>query len=185
MTTQLTEDPFSSRPDLGPYMLLADDRLKIFAVFDDLTYDRADADILSPAMRRHAVTKLNRFGFKQTSGTVLRHAVADICCHIPKAQVLGASPFDIIRYARKRRQDYYILTPTQAACQLIDNYDFENALKKIVELVQQQPINLYRLSDYMESKQHHQDFRPALAQIKSAQHSAVTSEPLRRRRALG
>lgn len=184
LTERPPEDPLASGPDLGPYMLLVDGSLKIFAVFDDLVYDRSDADILSPAMRRHAITTLQKLGFKQTSGSILHHAAADICCHIPKPQVLGASPFHVTRYSPKRPQDYYILTPTQAACQLIDAYDCERALAAIVDLVQQHPINLYRLLDFLERTSQHEAFRPALAYIKSVQQKAVASEPLRRKRAL-
>ncbi|MEM8872401.1 MAG: hypothetical protein AAGB10_08805 [Pseudomonadota bacterium] len=171
--------------DFGPYMMLADAALNIFAVFDDLKYDRADADMLSPAMRNHAIAKLKRLGFRQTSGSVLKNTTQDIHCYIPKPQVLGASPFDITRYTPKRTRDYYILTPTQTACQFIDRYVLDHAVEKIAALVRKQPINLYRLMDYLERKPTHREFMPALGHIKAVQREAVASEPLCRRRALG
>lgn len=170
--------------DLGHYMMLADDRLNLFSVFDDLKYDRADADILSPGMRNHAIGRLKQLGFSQKTGSILHNKAEDVFCYIPKPQVLGASPFDVTRYTPKRQQDCYILTPTQTACQFIDNYPYDIALEKTVALVRKQPINLYRLMDYLERKPEHEAFRAALGQIKSVQREAVASEPLCRRRAL-
>ena len=37
-----------------PYLQIADEKLRLLSVFDDLKYDRADADMMSPAMRTHA-----------------------------------------------------------------------------------------------------------------------------------
>lgn len=170
--------------DLGPYMLLADAELNIFSIFDDLKYDRSDADMMSPPMRRHAVQTLDRLGFRQTSGSVMHHKPRDLFCYIPKPQVLGASPFDVTRYTPKRDQDYYVLTPTQTACRLIDTYPCELAVEKIVSLIWKQPINLYRLLDYLEKKPAHEAIRPALGFFKSEQRKAVQSEPLCLRRAL-
>ena len=170
---------------LGHYMMLADARLNLFTVFDDLKYDRSDIDMMSPPMRTHAVSQLKALGFTQTSGTVLYNKRDDVKCFIPKFHALGASPFDIARYTPKRSRDYYILTPTQTACQYIDAYAHENAIEKIVALVKSQPINLFKLVDYLEKKPAHRDFRAAIGYIKSVQREAVTSDPLRRRRALG
>ncbi|MEM9207379.1 MAG: hypothetical protein AAGA88_13715 [Pseudomonadota bacterium] len=169
----------------GPYFQIADYSLRLFSVFDDLKYDRADADMLSPAMRNHAMEKLKAHGFKQKSGNVLQHTERDIRCFMPKSHALGASPFDITRYTPRRPQDFYVLTPTQTACQYIDNYPHEDAVSRIRTLVTKQPINLYRLMDYLEHKPAHQDFMAAIGHLKYVQRQAVESEPLCRRRALG
>lgn len=169
----------------GHYMTLADDRLRLFSVFDDLHYDRADADMLSPAMRNHAIERLKKIGFKQVSGNVLEDKVADRRCLMPKSHALGASPFDITRYTPRRAQDFYILTPTQTACQFIDTYDHETAVERIVNLIRVQPINLIRLMDYLEHTPAHREFLQAITFLKRMQKEAVTSEPLKRRRALG
>ncbi|WP_171126013.1 MULTISPECIES: hypothetical protein [unclassified Ruegeria] len=100
----------------GPYFQITVEKLGLLSVFDDLKYDRADVDMVSPAMRKHVVGKLGPLGFHQTSGTVLEHAEADMRVHIPKFHALGAPPFDIARYTEKRPQDYCLLTPTQVAC---------------------------------------------------------------------
>ena len=56
-----------------PYLhLVTEDRL--LSVFDDLKYDRADADWMSGARRGHAIRKLKPLGFRQVSGTVLQSA---------------------------------------------------------------------------------------------------------------
>jgi hypothetical protein len=96
--------PFTENPEalnLGPYMCVADAQLRLISIFDDLKYDRADIDMISPAMRNYAVTKLGQFGFKQTSGNMLQHEEASIRCLIPKFHALGASPFDITRYTKR------------------------------------------------------------------------------------
>ncbi|MEM6463250.1 MAG: hypothetical protein AAF724_15165 [Pseudomonadota bacterium] len=175
----------ANTPDLGPYLLVACTQLKILSVFDDLRYDRSDADMLSPAMRKHVVVVLGKIGFRQTSGTVLEHCDTGVRCHMPKFHALGASPFDAIRYTNKRPQDYYVLTPTQTACQFVDQCSHEEAVDRVRALIAKQPINLYRLMDYLERKPAHQDFLNAIGHLKYVQRTAVESEPLRSQRALG
>lgn len=169
----------------GPYMLLADTRLNLFSVFDDLKYDRSDIDMLSPAMRNHAIQRLGALGFKQTSGRVLRNAAEDVLCHIPKFHALGGSPFDITRYTPKRARDYYLLTPTQTACQFIDTYPLDEAVTRIKALLAQQPVNLYKLVDYLEHTPTHRNAMNAMGHLIAVQKEAVASAPLKGRRALG
>lgn len=177
--------PFDQQAALGPYLYLADSNLKIVSVFDDLRYDRSDADMLSPAMRSHLVQKLKPLGFKQISGNVLENKELDIRCLMPKSHALGASPFDITRYTPKRDQDVYLLTSTQTACQFVDHYNLQDAVEKISQLIAKQPINLYRLMDYLEPKPAHQNFLQAIGHLKYVQRVAVESEPLCHMRALG
>ncbi len=167
-----------------PYFQIADEKLGLLSVFDDLKYDRADVDMISPAMRKHVVGKLGPLGFRQTSGTVLEHAEADMRVHIPKFHALGASPFDIARYTEKRPQDYCLLTPTQVACQYVDHYALDDAVQRIEALIAKHPINLLKLADYLEGKPKHRAFREVLGHIKLKQKIAVESEPLCRRRSL-
>ncbi|WP_425085664.1 hypothetical protein [Ruegeria profundi] len=168
-----------------PYFQIADEQQGLLSVFDDLKYDRADVDMISPAMRKHVVGKLGPLGFRQTSGTVLEHAEADMRVHIPKFHALGASPFDIARYTEKRPQDYCLLTPTQVACQYVDHHELDEALQRIEALIAKHPINLLKLADYLEGKPKHRAFREVLGHIKLKQRIAVESEPLCRRRSLG
>ncbi|MEM7733544.1 MAG: hypothetical protein AAF280_12295 [Pseudomonadota bacterium] len=169
----------------GHYMTLADARLRVFSVFDDLYYDRADADMLSPAMRNHAFERLGKIGFRQVSGNVLEDRAADRRCLMPKSHALGASPFDITRYTPRRDQDFYLLTPTQTACQFIDHYGHEEAVERVAQLITVQPINLFRLMDYLEHTPNHREFLKAIKFLEKTQKEAVKSEPLKRRRALG
>ncbi|MEO1318486.1 MAG: hypothetical protein AAFW01_18180, partial [Pseudomonadota bacterium] len=92
---------------------------------------------------------------------------------------------DIARYVELGPQDFLILTPTQTACQFIDNYPLDEAVAAVKALIETQPINIYRLMDYLEKKPTHQDFLKAIGHLKYVQRMAVTSEPLCRRRALG
>ena len=157
----------------GPYFALADPHLRIFSIFDDLAYDRADADMLSPPMRRHAIEQLKSVGFVQTSGSVLRHRTREVFCRIPKPQTLGAAPFDVLRYETRRAQDFVILTPTQTACQIIDGYPPEEALARLVALVRIQPINIDRIFDFMDRKAAHRENVAMLGAVKSEQRKAV------------
>lgn len=170
---------------LGVYLFVADSRLNLLSVFDDLRYDRSDVDMLSPTMRRHVSEKLRPLGFRQVSGTTFENRAADVRFLMPKSHALGASPFDISRYTPKREQDFYVLTPTQAACQIIDNYSLDHAVHAIKDLISRQPVNLLRLADYLERKPTHQRFAGALGHLQYFQRQAVTSDPLRTRRSLG
>ncbi|MEL6643755.1 MAG: hypothetical protein AAFQ79_07465 [Pseudomonadota bacterium] len=170
--------------DRDPYLLVADEALRMISVFDDLRYDRADMDMLSGPMRTRIAAKLKPLGFRQISGMVLENHDLDIRMHMPKFRALGASPFDAIRDTPRRDQDYYILTPTQTACQYIDQYPTAEAVDKIKALVAVQPINILRIMDYLERNQTHQAFLGAIGHLKFVQREAVQAEPLRSRRAL-
>jgi len=98
---------------------------------------------------------------------------------------LGASPFDITRYTPRGEHDFYILTPTQTACQYVDFYSHAEAVERVKALIIRQPINLYKLLDYLEPKTAHQAFANAIGHLRFVQREAITSEPLMRRRALG
>ena len=170
--------------DADPYLSVADEDLQLISVFDDLKYDRADLDILSAPMRRRVLQKLAPLGFKQVSGTVIENKAEDIRMHLPKFHALGASPFDATRYTPRRPQDYFILTPTQVACQIIDTYSAEDAVERIAALVVKHPINLYRVSDYLERKDTHQAMIAGIGHLKYVQRKAVEEAPLCTRRAL-
>jgi hypothetical protein len=179
----LTNDPEGL--NFGPYMCVADARLRIISIFDELRFDRADLDMMSPAMRNHVITRLIPLGFIQTSGNVLRHETTGVRCLIPKFSGLGASPFDITRYTPRGELDFYILTPTQTACLYVDNYPFAMAVERIKTLISRQPVNLYKIFDYLEHKPSHQQFANAIKHLSFTQSKAVNSEPLKTRHALG
>ena len=177
--------PVFDRSELDKYLFVADDELKLISVFDDLKYDRADADVLSVGMRQHAIKRLTQVGFKQKSGTVLVHGLEDVQCVIPKFHALGASPFDITRYTAKRSQDYYILTPTQTACQFVEHYPTDEAVDRIIVLIAKHPINIYRIMDFFEDKPAHKNFADALGHLLYVQRQAVETDLIFRMRALG
>ena len=164
------------RINFGPYMCLADAQLRIISIFDDLHFDRADLDMMSPAMRSYVITRLAPLGFIQTSGNILRHEATGVRCLIPKFSGLGASPFDIIRYTPRNEMDFYILTPTQTACQYVDNYPLAIAVERIKILIYCQPVNLYKIFDYLEHKPSHELFADAIAHLSLTQSEAVNSE---------
>ena len=174
-------------PDFGPHMCLADEKLRLISIFDDLSYDRSDLDILSPSMRNHAVSKLIPLGFNQISGTILEHPASGDRCLIPKFHALGSSPFHITLYTPKNENDFYILTPTQTACQIIDRYSHKIAFEKIEALIKKQPINVRKISDHLERKKNstHRLFFPAMGKLLTIQREAVKTEPLSGKRALG
>ncbi|MEQ9694704.1 hypothetical protein [Shimia sp. SDUM112013] len=170
--------------DKDPFLMVADDTLRLISVFDDLKYDRADLDMMSGPMRRHVVGKLAPLGFRQVSGSVIENRTEDIRMLFPKYRALGASPFDAARDTPRRAQDYYILTPTQVACQIIDHYPIEDAVARIKALIVKHPINLYRIWDFLEKTDRHNGFLPAIGHLKYVQREAIEKEPLKTRRAL-
>ncbi|MEM6901913.1 MAG: hypothetical protein AAF556_01575 [Pseudomonadota bacterium] len=171
--------------DRDPYLYVADRSQKLISIFDDLKYDRSDMDMMSGPMRQRIIDKAKGLGFKQVSGRVLESRADDVRMIFPKFTTLGASPFDIARYTERRVQDYLVLTPTQTACQIIDNYNHDQAVERIRDLIAQQPINIYRLMDYLELKPAHQEFMNAIGHLKLVQREALESEHLQGRRALG
>ncbi|MBV6633348.1 MAG: hypothetical protein KI792_10015 [Alphaproteobacteria bacterium] len=168
-----------------PYLWVARPPLNIISVFDDLKYDRSDLDMMSAPMRERVINQMAPLGFRQTSGRILESSADDVRVIFPKFQALGASPFDIARYRDRRPQDYLALTPTQTACQLIDHYDHGEAVEQVKALITKQPINIYRLMDYLEHKPAHRDFLNAIGHLKFVQREALESEALKGRRALG
>lgn len=168
-----------------PYLKIVDMELGLISVFDELRYDRADADFLSPAMRTHAVRKMAPLGFVQSSGTVIENRADDVRVIMPKFHTQGTSPFDAVRYTPKRPQDFYLLTPTQTACQLIDAFETEEAVERIKALIATQPLNILRILDFLEDKPAHKRFEGAVGHLKYVQREAIQSEPLKRRRGLG
>ncbi len=170
--------------DNDPYLAVVDAAHQILSVFDDLRFDRSDADIMAGPMRTHIALRLAPFGFRQVSGHVIENTAQDIRMIIPKFRALGESPFDATSYAPRRPQDFFILTPTQAACKLIDTYPLEEAQDRILALLRKHPINIYRILDFMDRSDRHMAFRPVLGHLKFVQRNAIRSEPLCRRRAL-
>jgi len=171
------------REGQGTYLYVLSGELNIVSVFDDTRYDRSDVDVISPAMRLHIAKKLKEIGFAQRSGNVFENKTTDERCLIPKLRALGTSPFHIADCTPKRTQDYYVLTPTQTACQIIRKYDVETAVEHIKALIKHQPLNIYRLSDYLESSEHNTDFLQAIGHLKYVQRETLDS-PLKRVRPL-
>ncbi|MEM6303254.1 MAG: hypothetical protein AAF744_00945 [Pseudomonadota bacterium] len=176
--------PDFTRLDRDPYLALAEPRLRLISIFDDLRYDRADMDMVSGPMRRRVAERLAPMGFRQVSGSVMENPHADVRVILPKFRALGASPFDATRDTPRRRQDYFALTPTQVACQFIDHFDHAGAVEKIKELIVKHPINLLRIMDFLDKEPAHEAFRAAIGHLTLVQREAVQSAPLKTRRAL-
>jgi len=179
-----TADPLIDA-DLGPYLHVADRDLRLLSVFDDLKYDRADADMLSPGMRMFLARTLKPLGFNQKSGNVFVEPASGVRCLLPKSHALGASPFDILLYTERQPIDYFVLTPTQVACQFIEAYDLEEAVERTKDLIRQHPINILKLVDYLEHKPQHEAFQAAIGHLRYVQREAIETKDLRRLRPLG
>lgn len=167
-----------------PYLMVADMDLHLISVFDDLRYDRADLDMLSPPMRQRALSKLRPLGFVQRSGTVFENRAEDIRIHLPRFRALGASPFDALRDTELRPHDYALLTPTQTAAQIIAAHPLDKVVERLKALVAKHPVNLLRLEDFLEREPRHEAFRDALGHLIYVQREAIAQEPLKTRRAL-
>ncbi|MBS9777320.1 MAG: hypothetical protein KGV50_01025 [Gammaproteobacteria bacterium] len=158
--------------------------LRVISIFDEIKYDRSDLDIVSLGMRRHAIKKLHKFGFTQKSGHVLLQPETGIQCVIPKFVALGASPFSATRYHQRNEYDYWVFTPVQATCFIIENMPFDEAIVRIEDLLRKQPINLYKVIDFLERKSTHQPYHQALKELYELQKELVEKEPLKLMKAL-
>ena len=159
--------------------------LKILSIFDDIRYDRADLDVITGPMREHAIRKLRNFGFIQINGSILENAHRNLRIIIPKSHTLGASPFDATRYTKKRDQDLYMLTPTQAACQIIDQCYPCDAVDRIKNLIACQPINILRILDFLERKPAHAIYRENVRMFRDFQKEVITNGSPKHQRPLG
>ena len=171
--------------NLGMYISTDNIDLKLISVFDDISYDRADLDVLTSSMRSYAINELKNSGFRQISGTVLENKKVDIRCIIPKFHALGTSPFDALRYSQKREQDFFLVTPTQTACQIIDKCPPANVLERIHSLIHSQPVNLLRIWDFLENKPRHINFKSEIGTLIDLQNRVTKKPPLSRLKPLG
>lgn len=167
-----------------PYLHLADAELRLISVFDDLRYDRADLDMLSGPMRARVLQRLAPIGLRQRSGGLMEDPSGAIRLHLPKFRALGASPFDALRETRRAPGDYALLTPTQAACAILEGHAPEQALPRLEALVTRHPVNLLRIFDYLDRSERHTGHRRMIGHLVPIQRAAVREAPLRDRRAL-
>ena len=69
----------------------------------------------------------------------------------PKNGILGASPFDATKFVKRGEEDYFVLTPTQAAALLIQWKLKTDLLENLKRLISYHPINLDKLKDHSNS----------------------------------
>lgn len=155
------------------------------SVFDDVHYDRADVDMLTPAMRKYVTTCLTDFGCKLKSGTNIIHKNLGITFILPKPSVLGASPFDITKHFPRNEGDIYIFTPTQAAAYLFDHIELETAVKCMSEMIKEQPINLLKLEDTIGKQSKRESYLQAMGHLTYCQRHVVEQPGMRFKRSLG
>lgn len=167
-----------------PYLLVHNQPDLLISVFDDLRYDRADVDMLSPGMRKYLSGKLAAIGFRQISGNRFVYPEDDICCVIPKNHALGMSPYDATRYTTKRSKDYFVVTPTQTAARFIADMRDEKLVAQLSGLIRHQPINIERLVDFAKQETRYQHFLAVAPHIRFLQRTAVAASPLSSMRAL-
>ena len=103
-----------------------DDNILVFgkpfnlvSIYDDRVYDRSDADFMNTSMRSYFKERLTELQYDWLSGNVLGSPLYTTTFIFPKNGILGASPFDITRFEKRREDDYFVLTPTQVAAYLI------------------------------------------------------------------
>ena len=178
------EEALAAVLDRDPYLCLVDRGLRLVSVFDDLRYDRADMDMLNGPMRRRLVAALAPLGVRQGSGSRLDCPVTGLRLLMPKFRALGASPFDALRDTVRAPTDYAVLTPTQAACAIIDARSTDEAVARLERLVRKHPINLLRIFDFLDGSPAHEAFRPAIGHLVPIQRAAIRTSPLKGRRAL-
>lgn len=159
--------------------------INAISVFDDVKYDRADVDMLTPAMRKYITNYLVERGCKLKSGASVIHKALGLTFILPKPSVLGASPFDITRHFPRNDGDIYIFTPTQTAAYLFDHVDLESAVEQMSEMIKQQPVNLLKLEDAIGKQAKRQDYLQAMGYLTYCQRQSIEQPGMRFKRSLG
>jgi len=167
-----------------PYLTIAHEGLRLISVFDDLRYDRADLDLLGGPMRARLLRAVAPHGYRQRSGGVIENPATGMRMVMPKFRALGASPFDAVRDTPRGPGEYYVLTPTQAACVILDSLPSEEALAALEALIAVQPVNLLRIFDYLGQGPDRPEAKRIIGHLTPMQRAAIRAEPLMRRRAL-
>lgn len=159
--------------------------INAISVFDDVKYDRADVDMLTPAMRKYIANYLVHRGCQLKSGTAIIHKDLDLTFILPKPSVLGASPFDITHHFPRNESDIYILTPTQSAAYLFDHIELDSAVESISKMIKKQPVNLLKLEDAIGTQVKRQAYLQAMGYLTYCQRQALEQPNMKFKRSLG
>lgn len=121
----------------------------VLSIFDHTVYDRSDIDLLSEAQRKYLINKLKKFGFKQQSGRAFHSTEHTYKFKIPKQSIIAASPVQIVKNEKRKKDEILVLTPTQMACYIILKFDDEKVLIYLKKLIKEQPVNLKKIKDHL------------------------------------
>lgn len=160
--------------------------LNILSVFDHTNYDRSDLDLLSGPQRQYVEKKLKKFGYKFKSGRVLASQESPIVFRIPKQSIISANPFDIIRYEKRDQSDYFVLTPTQSACLMINNIlNKDQLVTGLKDLISKQPINLKKIYDNIRFEKSKELYLSIHSELTQYQAEVIKSDALKYKQHLG
>ena len=106
---------------------------------------------MNASMRNYFKEKLRKLEYNWLSGNILASPKFSTNFIFPKNGILGASPFDATKFVKRGEEDYFVLTPTQAAALLIQWKLKTNLLENLKRLISYHPINLDKLKDHSNS----------------------------------
>ena len=144
----MNADDFYFKINQNKNLMFFDTPIKIISIYDHHLFERSEYDSLSPPQREFLEKFLADYEFSKKSGRELYSSSLNLKVVFPKPAILGASPFDILRYEKLKEDTIYVLTPTQCACYFLTLEDFDEAKKLLEELIHKFPINLKKIKDH-------------------------------------
>jgi hypothetical protein len=129
-----------------------DTPIQVITIFDHYRYDRSDFDGLSAPQRDYLLQCCKEFDLKQMSGRKYQLKNLGINLIFPRQSILGASPFDCLRYEKADSNTIFVLTPTQAACYFLTLAQKSDSQQYLQKLLSKQSINLKKIKDHVRTE---------------------------------
>lgn len=147
-------ESFFTKINENKNLLFFNTPIKVITIYDHHIFERSEYDSLSPPQREYLEKFLEEFEFIKISGRELKSDQFNLKVVFPKPAILGASPFDTLRYEKINEDTIYVLTPTQCACYFLSLEDFDEAKKLLEILINKFPINLKKIKDHAQIETH-------------------------------
>lgn len=158
----------------------------LITIFDASFYSRNDYEILSPPQRKYIIEKLLKTNHQQKSGKVLQHNISKRFLKFTDNVGLGISPLDALERVYNQ-EDIFIVTPGTYFLFLLQKYhqyQAQEIIDEIIELIQKQPVNLQQLFDLSKYAQYKEIFAQNLPKFNTIQ-SQVIDQELKHKKPLG
>lgn len=149
---------------------------RALAIYDHKVYDRSDLDILNGAQRNFIIDKLKSIGFKLVSGNSLQKDNQKVV--FPKNAHIGSSPLDLVKYTKREKEDFLVLTPMQLFLLLVEQYSLESDQKlidEVKELISKMPVNLKKIKDVCKYESYYEIVLKYYNEFTQIQEEAINS----------